>query len=276
MPITEIAAFKARYSDALLGIVLIVLGVVGGFSEFLAERYRRRYRLIVAGFAVTFGTLNLTIQQRGSNQLLEKIDRYGTAVSWQTAEATMEVEGGEERKRAEYSLIVKIIPRDHQLVRHLNVQFRRGHASVEPDYIDDASAHWLFYMMQDSTGTVDVNRERDSGIDTYYFFGHFEEETNLVVLHPERALYRPSLYPSLRDLEDKYIVVRIFAAGARRPMFTDVRLKFESASGLHLLGMLPAQLQWSSASPGTRTVITSPERYIGGLVHSGHFLSVLR
>lgn len=260
----------------LLGIVLIVLGVVGGFSEFLAERYRRRYRLIVAGFAVAFGTLNLTIQQRGSNQLIEKIDRYGTAVSWQAAEATMEVEGGEERKRAEYSLIVKIIPRDHQLVRHLNVQFRRGHASVEPDYIDDASAHWLFYMMQDSTGTVDVNRERDSGIDTYYFFGHFEEETNLVVLHPERALYRPSLYPSLRDLEDKYIVVRIFAAGASRPMFTDVRLKFESASGLHLLGMFPTQLQWSAASPGTRTVITSPERYIGGLVHSGHFLSVLR
>jgi hypothetical protein len=128
--------------------------------------------------------------------------------------------------------------------------------------------------MQDSTGTVDVDRERASGIDTYYFFGHFDEKANLVELHPDHALYLPSLYPSLRDLEDKYIVVRIISAGVIRPMFTEVRLKFESPSGLQLLGMLPTQLQWSPGSPGSRTVVTSSERYVGGLVHVGHFLSV--
>jgi hypothetical protein len=260
----------------LLGIVLIVLGVVGGLSEFIPERHRRLYRLIVAGLAIAFGIVNLTIQQHGSGQLLAKIDRYGTALSWQAAEATLEVEGPETKKQAQYSLSVKIIPRDHERVKHLNLRLRKGHASVEPDYIDDTTARWLFWIMQDPTGTVDVDQERASGIDTYYFFGRFDEKVNLVKLYPERALYLPSLYASLRDLEDKYIVVRIMSAGVDRPMFTELGLKFESPTGPQLLVMLPTQLQWAPGAPGSRTVVTSPERYIGGLLSAGHFLSVSR
>ena len=260
----------------ILGIVLIVLGVVGGLSEFIPERYQQRYRLIVAGLAVVFGIVNLTIQQHGSGQLLTKIDRYGTALSWQRAEATLEVEGPETKKQAQYSLSMKIVPRDHERVKNLNLQLRKGHASVEPDYIDDTAARWLFWVMQDATGTVDVDQERASGIDTYYFFGRFDEKDNLVKLHPNPALSLPSLYASLRDLEDKYIVVRIIAAGVDRPMFTEFRLKLESPSGPQLLVMLPTQLQWTPGAPGSRTSVTSPERYIGGLLSAGHFLSASR
>ena len=144
--------------------------------------------------------MNVTIQQHGSGQLLAKIDRYGTALNWQTAEATLEVEGPEAKRQAQYSLSVKIIPRDHERVRHLNLQLRKGHASVEPDYIDDTTARWLFWMMQDPPGTVDVDQERASGIDTHYFFGRIDEKVDLVNLHPDPALYLPSLYASLRDL----------------------------------------------------------------------------
>jgi hypothetical protein len=153
---------------------------------------------------------------------------------------------------------------------------RQAHSSIEPDYIDDATAHQLYWLMRDSTGTVLIDEERASGIDTYYFFGTFDPHRDLVCLQLNPAMYSPSIYPSLRDLEDKYIVARIASSGVELPMFTELRLLFNSPSGPQLLAFLPTQFLPGGNGSKTFNVVRSPERYVGGMLKPGHFLSVAR
>jgi hypothetical protein len=67
----------------------------------------------------------------------------------------------------------------------------------------------------------------------------------------------PSSYPSLRDLEGKYVVTRIFAAGVGQPLFTELRIDFESPDGsqLALAKYMGWVSRWSRATCLFRFVV---------------------
>ena len=255
-----------------VGIVLIILGAAGGLGELLIARHQRRYRLGVAALTLAFGIANLVGQEHGSAQLLGWVERNGTVTNWQASEATLEVEGPNSRKQADYAVTIKIIPRNHERVRMFHPQLRAGHSFNEPAYMDDATARWLFWSMADPSGQVELRKEYSRGIYSYYYTGRFDETESLVKLHPDAQTYWPSLYPSLRDLEDTYVVVRILAVGVDHPLFTSLKIKLGSPAGAQLLVLLPNVIERVPGAPEGRVLITSPERYIGGLLATGRFL----
>jgi hypothetical protein len=256
----------------LVGIVVILLGVATGFRELVPEPLRRRYGLFVSVLTVVFGVTNLVVHERGTARLIGKIDRYGTATDWQASEAILEVEGPETRKRASYALSIKVIPQSHAHLKGLHFRLREAHSPIEPAYVDDDTARWLYWVMEDASGAVDYDSEYKSGICTYYYSGSFDENSGVVNFRPDVPTYRPSLCPSLHDLEDKYVVARIVAAGVDHPMFTALRVKLEAPSGTQLFVLLPTIIQ-SVAGPSIIPIlITSPERYIGGLFRRGQFV----
>jgi hypothetical protein len=253
----------------LVGIVLILLGTAGGLGELVPERYRRRYRLCIAIALMLFGVVNLIAHEQGSNALIQRIDRYGTVTNWQASAPTLKVEGPASRKEAHYSLAVKVIPKNHQRVRTLNLRVTDPHSRNEPAYLDDTAARWLFWVMADTTGAIDIKQEHESGIYTYYYSGRFDPASNEVRFRPDAQTYWPSLFASLRDLEGKFVIARILASGVDRPQFTELRIEFESPAGSQLVVLLPKVFE---LQPSGKVLITSRERYIGGLLRNGRFL----
>jgi hypothetical protein len=256
----------------LVGILAIIIGAAAGATELVPKRHRRKHLWTVAGMTITFGITNLVIAERGSSQLAGKIDRYGTVTNWQASEATLEVEGPDSRKAAAYGLVVKIIPEEHERVRQLRIPLRPAHSLNEPSYVDDKMAQKLFWIMADAAGTVDVLNEYRSGIYTYYYTGLFDENARLVRFHPDALTYWPALYPSLADLQGKFIVARVLAMGVDHPIYTDLRLKLGSPAGAHWVIMLPKLARSTTGDPPTWVAITSPERYIGGRLADARFL----
>jgi hypothetical protein len=102
----------------LIAIVVILIGAASGLAALIPERNQRQYLWTISGLTIAFGIMNLITQERGSSQLLGRIDRYGTALNWQASEATLQVEGSETRRQATYSLALKIIPRSHPRAKH--------------------------------------------------------------------------------------------------------------------------------------------------------------
>ena len=253
-----------------VAIILIILVAAAGLGESFPERYRRTYRLIVIGLTAAFSIVNLVVQRQGEAQLQSMIERYGTTINWQASEPTLKVEGPEARKQAAYGLVLKIIPSEHERVKHLNLHLKKGYAFNEPAYLNEADARWLYWLMADQSKTIDLRNEYNSGINTYYYSGRFDLTEKLVRFRQDPTSYWPSLYPSFKDLEGKFIVAKIDAAGVDRPIFTELRVKLESASGAQSLILMLTNKTWV---PGVGEVPnTLPERYVGGLFGKGRFL----
>jgi hypothetical protein len=258
--------------ELVVAIGVVLTGVAVFFVSLVPKKYERLYVYVVGSFTVVFGILAAVLQHQRTEQLNTMVERLGTPVDWSASEATVDIIAPHEKVAGAYSLVVKVIPADHEGLRGQKFALLKGHAFNEPSYLDEEDAKRLFWLLG-REGAIDLRKEYESGIFTCIYAGSYNTATDLVEFKPDSQTYWPNPYPSLRDLEGKYVVIMLSAEDVSDPVFGFLKLKLSAPQGPQLLVFGVHAVRKGSGDEAV--LIKEKVRYVGDLFPEGQFFKGL-
>lgn len=258
--------------ELFVAIAAVLVGVAAFFVSLVPKNYERRYVYLIGGLTIGFGILNAVLQHQGAEQLNAMFERLWTPVDWSKSEASVNIIEPQEKAGGVYRLAVKVIPVNHEGIREQRLALLEGHAFNEPNYLNEKDAKRLFWLMENE-GAVDLRKEYDSGIFTYNYAGSYNATTDRVEFKPDSQTHWPNPYPSLRDLEGKYVVAMLAAEGVSDPVFGFLQLKLSAPQGPQLLVFGVPVIRKGIGDE--IILIRERVRYVGGLFREGKFFRSL-
>ncbi|WP_155834355.1 hypothetical protein [Halotalea alkalilenta] len=249
--------------ELVISIMVVLVGVAALCISLIPERYEKKYIYLIGLLTIVFGSFNAILQSQGFAGMKANVERISTLLDWSESEVFVDIITPEEKIVGFYRLTVKVIPIEHSSLENRIFFNRNENFLNEPNAIDENVAERLFWIMKGPDGAIDVWREYKSGIYTYEYSGSYNTASDRVDFKVEPALqtYWPNLYPSLRDLDKKFIVARLMVEGVPQPVFGHLRLKLYTPQGARLLAFgIPS---FQREADGKITNLRRAVRYVG-------------